>query len=155
MTRRLTIGLVGAGIIGLLMSFNAWHSVSTQLKHLISSELPIHDRSVITALVEDSIHNPDVQQILHTQIMLFLKSPEGKAKLLEMMKSPEMIEVMAENLKTPELRSAISQLMNDPAFRNMLIGIVRNAPEMKLLRLLETEIEWNIPDEADRDEKKG
>ncbi len=148
MTRKIVIGLTAAGLIGVLVYFNAWYSVSTQLKHFIRSENPLHDRSAVTALLADSIHNPDVQQMLHTQVTLYLKSPEGKAKLVEMMKSPEMIEAMAENLKAPEIRPAIGQLIKDPAFRDMLLETIRATPEMKLLRLLEAEIEWNIPDET-------
>jgi hypothetical protein len=154
MARKVSIGLAVAGIIGLMISVAVWHSVSTYFQSFTGTGKPFHDQSVITAIVEDSIYNPDVQQILRTQIMLYLKSPEGKAKLVEMMKSPEMIKATADNLKSPELRPALVQLMSDPAFRETLISIVRDAPEMRVLRVLESAIEWNIPDESNSDERK-
>jgi hypothetical protein len=137
-----------------MISIAVWHSASTYIQNFLSSGKPFHDQSVITAIVEDSIHNPDVQQILRTQIMLYLRSPEGKAKLAEMMKSPEMIKVMADNMKSPELRPAVIQLMHDPALRETLVGIIRDAPEMRVLRVLESAIEWNIPIESTGDERK-
>jgi hypothetical protein len=152
--RKISIGLAAAGIIGIMISFVIWHSASTYMQSFLSSGKPFHDQTVITAIVEDSIHNPDVQQILRTQIMLYLKSPEGKAKLVEMMKSPEMIKATADNLKSPELRPAVIQLMHDPAFRETLVGIVRDAPEMRVLRVLESAIEWNIPAESSSEERK-
>lgn len=145
MARKASIWLAAAGILGLLMSAVIWHTASTSLQSFINSGKPFHDQSVITAIVEDSIHNPDVQQILRTQIMLYLKSPEGKGKLVEMMRSPEMVKVMADNLQSPELRPAVIQLLHDPIFRETLIGIVREAPEMRVLRVLESAIEWTGP----------
>lgn len=147
MARKFAAGLMAAGIIGLMLSVAVWHSATIYIQNLAGSGKPFHDQSVITAIVEDSIYNPDVQQLLRTQIMLYLKSPEGKAKLVEMMKSPEMIKATADNLKSPELRPALLQLMNDPAFRDTLVSIVRDAPEMRVLRALESVIEWNTPAE--------
>lgn len=136
----LTAGLV----IGLIVSVTAWRLFSYEFEtYGISGRL--HDQSVITSIVETSINNPEVQNILRTQVMLYLKSPEGKAKMVEMMKSPEMIKVMADNIQSPELRPAILSLMGEPAFRSTLITIVREAPEMRVLRLLETAVQWDNP----------
>jgi len=137
---------IAAGcIIGLVISAAIWHTVSTQLRAFIIEANPFQNQSAIAAIVQDSIHNPEVQQILHSQIMLYLKSPEGKAKLAEMMKSPEMVKAMAENLRSPELRPALIQLLHEPDFRDPLMLLIREAPEMRVLRVLDSAIEWNIP----------
>ena len=145
MAKRFSIGLAAAGIIGLLMSAAVWHSASAMIQNFISSARPFQDQAVITAIVEDSIHNPDIQQILRTQFMLYLRSAESKAKMLELMKSPEVIQAMAENLKSPELRPEVIKLLHDPAFRETLIEIMRETPEMRLLQALESAVEWNTP----------
>lgn len=147
MAKNVSLGLAAAGIIGLIISAVIWQTTTTYLQPFINGK-PFQDQTVITAIVENSIHNPDVQYILRTQVMLYLKSPEGKAKLIELMKSPEMIRVMAENLQSPELRPAVIQLMRDPSFRQTLLSIVHEAPEMKTLRILESAIEWNDPPPA-------
>lgn len=148
MVRRISTWLAVSGIIGLFLSVAVWHTASQQIHSYMSSGKPFQDQTVIAAIVEDSIHNPHVQQILHAQIMIYLKSPEGKAKLVEMMKSPEMIKVMADNLQSPEFRPALLQLMHDPGFRETLIAIIREAPEMRILRVLDEAIEWNIPESS-------
>lgn len=151
MTRKISFCLGAAGLIGLTASFLLWYSAANYLKLYVREGVPFHDQTVITAIVENSIHNPDVQQILRTQIMLYLRSPEGKTKLAEMMKSPEMVKAMGENLQSPELRAAVIQMMRDKTFRQALIGIVREAPEMKVLRILESAVEWNIPTDGSWD----
>lgn len=108
------------------------------------SNPPTNDRSVIAAIVEDSINDPHVQKILHDQIMIYLKSADGKAKLAAMMKSPEMLNAMADNISSPELSAAIIKLAADPRLQTALLSALREAPELRLLRQLESVIEWEL-----------
>ncbi|MDU4961487.1 MAG: hypothetical protein E6X17_12625 [Sporomusaceae bacterium] len=148
MAKKLAASLAAAGFFGMMLGAALWHWAPSYLQNAAAGSR-FHDRSVITAIVEDSIYNPEVQQLLHAQILLFLKSPEGKAKLAEMMKSPEMLKATADNLQSPEMRPALLQLVNDPAFRDMLINIMREAPEMRVLRALDSAIEWQEDGETD------
>lgn len=149
MAKKVSFWLAAASIIGLAISAAIWYMVSAQLHTFITNANPFQNQSTIAAIVQDSIHNPDIQQILRAQIMLYLKSPEGKEKLAEMLRSPEMVKAMADNLQSPELRPALIKLLHDPYFRDALFEVIRETPEMKVLKLLDSAIEWNIqPDES-------
>ena len=151
MAKKVYLWLAAAGVISLIASAAIWQAVSSQLHTFITNANPLKNQSAISAIVQDSIHNPDIQKILHAQIMLYMKSAEGREKLAEMMKSPEMVKAMADNIQSPELRPALVNLLQDPLFRSALLEVIREAPEMKILKILDSAIEWNVtPAEAEQ-----
>ncbi|WP_139025352.1 hypothetical protein [Acetonema longum] len=143
MVKRLSTWIVGGLSVGAVISVVGWYFLSYQLQLNLVNSRQINDQSAITSIVETSIHNPEVQTILRSQILRYLKSPEGKASLAEMMRSPEMKKTLAENIQSPEMRPAILNMLQEPEFKDSLLKIIQDTPEMRVLKLLNASVEWN------------
>jgi hypothetical protein len=98
------------------------------------------DQKLVSAVIESSLQNPEVQATIKNQLTQYLKSPEGKAKVIEMMKSPEAKKAFAENINSPEMQTAIMKLMEVPEFRAAVLDIVKSTPEMRVLTVLSSAI---------------
>ncbi len=95
----------------------------------------IQQRAVMT-LVQTSMDNPAIQDLLAAQVLRYLKSPEGSQEMLEYLKRPEVAKVLAEHLESPEVRPQLVQLFNQPDVRRAFIASLAKEPEFKILQAL-------------------
>jgi hypothetical protein len=109
MLQKLSFWFVGGLTAGLAVSLPIWLMLMTALNMYVYNKSNI-EQTIPTSIIESSINNPEVQNLLKSQILLYLKSSEGKEVLTETLKSPEMISAMSENVQSPEVKSAILSL---------------------------------------------
>lgn len=132
--------IAGGFTFGLVVAAALWLLFGQYARPFTTANSPGIDQRLVTSMIELGINNPEVQTIIKTQIVHYLKSPEGQTRMAEFVKSPEMVKALSENIQSPELRSAIIELMKVPEFRREVIDIVKDTPEMKLLTTLSSVI---------------
>lgn len=135
MLQKLSFWFVGGLSAGLALSLPLWLMLMPAFNMYVANKDNV-EQTIATSLIESSIKNPEVQNILKTQILLYLRSPEGRIKLAETLKSPEMTKAMSENIQSPEVQSAILKLLANPEFSQGILQIIKDTPEGKLLTTL-------------------
>lgn len=149
--------VVGGVSFGLIVSLSLWLMFSLYVRPIVlPNRLGGMDQAVVTSIIETSVANPDVQNIIRNQVVNYLKTSEGRARMAEALKSPELVKALSENLKSPQVQAAILELMKVPEFRREVIEIMKDTPEMKLLTTLSSAIiledtpKTTVIDPADR-----
>ncbi|MDR3564530.1 MAG: GerD family protein [Negativicutes bacterium] len=158
MLQRLSPWLAAGLTTGLVILFGIWLMALIYFNTFLLGYRSVVDQKMVNAVIETSIKNPDVQNALKNQLVVYFNSPDGKAKMTEILKSPEMRKVMSENiqspemrkamsdsLQSPEMRAAIMKLMAVPEFRNAVLQIVKDTPEMRMLTLLSSAVTLDPP----------
>ena len=140
MLQRLSPWLAAGLTTGLVIILGIWLMAIFYFNTYILGYRSAIDQKLAKTVIETSINNPDIQNALKNQVILYLKSPEGKAKMAELLKSPEMVKALSENIQSPEMRTAILKLMEVPEFRTAVLDIVKDTPEMRTLTLLSSAI---------------
>jgi len=153
MLQRLSPWLAAGLTTGLVVLLGIWLMAIIYFNTYILGYRSAVDQKLVSSVVEASINNPDVQTALRNQMIIYLKSPDGKARMVEMLKSPEMRTAMSENIQSPEMRkamsaniqspemrSAILKLMEVPEFRGAVLQIVKDTPEMRILTMLSSAV---------------
>jgi hypothetical protein len=130
---------------GLVVILGLWLTGAIFFNTFILGQRAVPDQKMVATLIETGLSNPDVQAAVKQQVILYLRSPEGKARMAEMIKSPEMVKALSENIQSPEMRTAILRLMEIPEFRTAVLDIVKDTPEMQALTLLSKAIVWEPP----------
>jgi hypothetical protein len=135
--------LCGGLSFGLVVSLALWLLFNVYIRPIVPSFRPGQnvDQVLVASIIETGINNPDVQTVIKNQVVHYLRSNEGRAKMAEVFKSPELVKALSENIQSPELRAAILELMKVPEFRAAVIDIVRDTPEMKLWSTIAAAIE--------------
>lgn len=140
MSAKLWPWLAGGLMAGIVISANLWllggyyaHAYLADARQQLSDE-------TVAAMVETGISNPYVRDMLKQQVVLYLRSPEGRQHMAASLKSPEIIKAMSENMQSPELKAAILNLMQVPEFRRAVLDIVREDPDMRALSALNAAI---------------
>ncbi len=95
----------------------------------------IQQKAVMT-LVQSGMSNPDVRDMLTSQVVLYLKSPEGTKEMIEYLKTPEVTQALAEQMETPEFRQHLLHVMQIPEVRQAFIRSLQEAPEFRILKAL-------------------
>ncbi len=142
MLQKLSPWLAAGFTTGLVVTLGLWLTAGIFFNTFIIGQRASPEQKLVAALIETSLNNPEVQAAVKQQVMLYLRSPEGKARMAEMIKSPEMVKAMSENIHSPEMRAAIIKLMEVPEFRAAVLDIVKDTPEMKTLTILSAAIVW-------------
>ena len=143
--------LVGGVGFGLAVSLSLWFMISLYARPFTSpNRSGVIDQAVITSILETSVSNPEVQTLIRNQVVNYLKTAEGRARMAEALKSPELAKAMSENLKSPEFQSAVVELMKTPEFRREVIEIIKDTPEMKLLTTISSAIILDDPSSPNR-----
>jgi hypothetical protein len=153
MLQRLSPWLAAGLTTGLVILFGIWLMALIYFNTYILGYRSAVDPKMVNSVIEASINNPDIQNALRNQMIVYLKSPDGKAKMAEILKSPEMSKAMSENIQSPEMRKAMSEniqspemrsailkLMNVPEFRNAVLQIMKDTPEMRILTVLSSAV---------------
>lgn len=141
--------VVGGVSFGLIVSLALWLMFSLYVRPIVlPSRTGGMDQAVITSLIETSVANPDVQNIIRNQVVNYLKTSEGRARMAESLKSPEMTKALSENLKSPQMQTAVLEMMKNPSFRQEVITIMKDTPEMKLLTALSSAIILEDPNQT-------
>lgn len=140
MLQRLSPWLAAGLTTGLVILAGFWLIGAVYFNTFILGQRAQVDQRLMASVVDASLKNPEVQQALKNQVTVYLKSPEGKAKMAELLKSPEMVKAMSDNIQSPEMRGAILKLMEVPEFRASVLNTIKDTPEMKLLTLLSSSI---------------
>ena len=140
MLQRLSPWLAAGITTGLVILIGLWLMAVIYFNTFLLGYRSAIDQKLIGAVIEATTNNQDVQSALRNHIILYLKSPEGKAKMVDILKSPEMVRALAENLQSPEMRGALLKLMEVPEFRGAVLQILKDTPEMKVLNILSTAI---------------
>ena len=143
MLQKLSPWLAAGLTSGLVILLGIWLIAIFQFNTFILNNRSTIDQKLVAAVIEASATNPEIQTMLRNQVILYLKSPEGKAKMAELIKSPEMVTAMSENIQSPEVRKAIIKIMEIPEFRNAVLQIIKDTPEMKTLALISSAITFN------------
>lgn len=130
-----TVGLVASACTWLLLMSNV-SIFATTIPNIKQGV----ERTMIASLIDAGVNNPDVQATLRNQVILYLKSPEGKAKMAEVIKSPEMVKALSDSMQSPEVRTAVLNMMQVPEFRAAVLEMIKEAPEMKILSVLSSAI---------------
>lgn len=117
-------------IIGLTMG------IVTASLLILSVDRPYIQQKAVMTLVKSGMSNPDIRDMLVSQVIIYLKSPEGTKEMVEYLKTPEVSHVLAEQLETPEFRQHLLHLMEIPEVRKTLINSLKEAPEFKILKAL-------------------
>ncbi len=117
-------------IIGLTMG------VVTASLLILSVERPYIQQKAVMTLVKSGMSNPDIRDMLVSQVVIYLKSPEGTREMVEYLKTPEVSHALAEQMETPEFRQHLLQLMQVPEVRKTFMNSLREAPEFKILKAL-------------------
>jgi hypothetical protein len=138
--QRLSPYLAAGVTTGLVIILGIWLMAVIYFNTYILGYRSAIDQKLVSAVIETSTNNPDIQVALKNQVVAYLKSPEGKAKMAETLKSPEMVKAMSENIQSPEMRTAIIKLMEVPEFRSAVLQIVKDTPEMRVLTVLSSAI---------------
>jgi hypothetical protein len=142
--QKLSPWLAAGFTTGLVILLGLWLLATTYFQTLILGQRPL-DQRLVSTVIETSLSNPETQAALKNQVMLYLRSPEGKARMAEMLRSPEMVKALAENIQSPEMRAAILKLMEIPEFRAAVLDIVKDTPEMRMLNVLSQAIVLDPP----------
>lgn len=143
MLQKLSPWLAAGLTTGLVVTLGLWLTAAIFFNTFIIGQRVTPDQKMVAALIETGLNNPEVQAAVKHQVMLYLRSPDGKARLAEMIKSPEMVKALSENIQSPEMRIAILKLMEVPEFRAAVLDIVKETPEMKTLTILSAAIVWD------------
>ncbi|VBB05809.1 Hypothetical protein LUCI_1020 [Lucifera butyrica] len=130
---------LGGVSAGLVVSLCLWLMLMP-LVRLYTYDRGTVAQSLTSSIIESSASNPELQDMMKNQVLEYLKSPEGKAKMAELLKSPEMTKAMSENIQSPEVRKAVLKLMQVPEFRNALMESIKNTPEGRILGALSSAI---------------
>jgi hypothetical protein len=151
--QRLSPWLAAGLTTGLVVLLGIWLMALIYFNTYILGYRSTIDQKMVNSVIEVGINNPDVQNALKNQLIIYLKTPDGKARMAEMLKSPEMRKAlseniqspemrkaMAENIQSPEMRAAIMKLMEVPEFRSAVLQIVKDTPEMRILTVLASAI---------------
>lgn len=125
--------LAGGIMAGIIISANLWLLGTYYTHAYLAGARPQMDNQTLAALVETGINDPQVQDLLQRQIVLYLRSPEGRQQMATALKSPEMIRSMSDNMQSPELKAAILNLMQVPEFRRAVLDIVKEDPDLQVL----------------------
>lgn len=147
MLQKLSPWLAAGFTTGLVILLGLWLLATTYFHTLLLGQRPLDPRLVAT-VIETSLTNPEIQTALKNQIIVYLRSPEGKARMAETLRSPEMVKALAENIHSPEMRTAILKLMEIPEFRAAVLDIVKDTPEMRMLNILSQAIILDPPPAA-------
>lgn len=153
MLQKLSFWFIGGLTAGLAVSLPIWLMLMPALNMYVHNKTNV-EQTLTTSIIESSINNPDVQNLLKTQILLYLKSPEGKTKMAEILKSPEMINAMSENVQSPEVKTAILKLMQNPEFSKIILEGIKDTPEGKMLTALTTMINLDNQQNQSQPEEK-
>ena len=145
MLQKLSPWLAAGLTTGLVVILGLWLMASMHINTFIIGQRAAPDQKVLASIIETALTNPDVQTAVKNQVVLYLRSPEGKARMAEMIKSPEMIKALSENMRSPEMRAAILKLMEIPEFRAAVLEIIKDTPEMRALSILSQAIVWDPP----------
>lgn len=145
MLQRFSPWLAAGLTTGLVIILGIWLIAIFYFNTFILGYRSAIDQKLAKAVIETSTNNPDIQNALKNQVIVYLKSPEGKTKMAELLKSPEMVKALSENIQSPEMRTAILKLMEVPEFRTAVLQIVKDTPEMRTLTLLSTAIIFDPP----------
>lgn len=145
MLQRLSPWLAAGFTTGVVVLLGLWLTGLIYFNTFLMGQRPAVDQKLAAKIIETSLNNPEVQTILKQQVMAYMKSPEGKARMTEMMKSPEMVKTLSENIHSPEMQAAILKLMAVPEFRAAVLAAIKDTPEMKLLALLSSAIVLDQP----------
>ena len=121
----LTAGLVCSGVLWGIYRFHF-------AKYVASRQ--VVDHRLVAQLMEAAMQNPEVQQMLREAVGQYLRSPEGVARVAEMLERPEFARHISRSVNTPEFRAALLEMMQVPEFRREVLDIVRNMPEMQVLK---------------------
>ncbi|MDR3566038.1 MAG: GerD family protein [Negativicutes bacterium] len=153
MLQRLSPWLAAGLTTGLVLLLGIWLMAIIYFNTYILGYRSAVDQKLVNTVIEASVSNPDVQTALRNQIIVYLKSPEGKARMAETLRSPEMRKALSENIQSPEMRKAMSdniqspemraailKLMEIPEFRGAVMHIVKDTPEMRMLTTLSAAI---------------
>lgn len=143
MLQKLSPWLAAGFTTGLVITVGLWLTGAVFFNTFIMGQRATPDQKMVATLIETSLRNPDVQAAVKQQVIIYLRSPEGKARMAELMKSPEMVKALSENIRSPEMRAAILKLMEIPEFRAAVLEIVKDTPEMRTLSLLSAAIVWD------------
>lgn len=143
MLQKLSPWLAAGLTTGLVITLGLWLTGALFFNTFILGQRVTPDQKMVATLIETSLNNPDVQAAVKQQVIVYLRSPEGKARMAEMIKSPEMVKAMSENIQSPEMRAAILKLMEIPEFRAAVLDIVKDTPEMRTLTILSSAIVWD------------
>jgi len=143
--QRISPWLAAGLATGMVLLLGIWLMASVFFNTYIVGQRTVVDQRLMTAIIETSATNPEVQAALKNQVVAYLKSPEGKASMAEIVKSPEMIKAFSENINSPEMRQAILKLMEVPEFQSAVLNIVKNTPEMRMLTILSSAIVLDQP----------
>ena len=103
---------------------------------LLSVDRPYIQQKAVMTLVKSGMSNPDVRDMLVSQVIIYLKSPEGTREMVEYLKTPEVSHALAEQLETPEFRQHLLHLMQIPEVRRSFINSLQEVPEFKILKAL-------------------
>lgn len=117
-------------IIGLTMG------IVTASVLIISVDRPYIQQKAVMTLVKSGMSNPDIRNMLVSQVVIYLKSPEGTQEMVEYLKTPEVSRALAEQMETPEFRQHLLHLMQIPEVRNTFINSLKEVPEFKILKAL-------------------
>lgn len=149
MLQKLSPWLAAGFTTGLVITVGLWLTGTLFFNTFILGQRAAPDQKMVATVIEASLSNPDVQAAVKQQVIVYLRSPEGKARMAELIKSPEMVKAMSENIHSPEMRAAILKLMEIPEFRAAVLDIVKDTPEMRTLTILSGAIVWD-PQPADK-----
>jgi hypothetical protein len=103
---------------------------------LLSVDRPYIQQKAVMTLVKSGMSNPDVRDMLVSQVIIYLKSPEGTKEMVEYLKTPEVSHALAEQMETPEFRQHLLHLMQIPEVRKTFINSLKEVPEFKILKAL-------------------
>ena len=145
MLQKLSPWLAAGFTTGVVVLLGLWLMAAIYLNTFIIGLRPAPDQKMVNTVIEASLSNPEVQAAVKTQVMIYLRSPEGKARLAEMMKSPEVVKALSENIQSPEMRAAVLKLLEVPEFRAAVLDIVKTTPEMRILTVLSQAIVLDPP----------
>lgn len=140
MLQRLSPWLAAGLTSGLVIILGIWLMAVIYFNTYILGYRSAIDQKLVSAVIETSTNNPEIQTALKNQVTAYLRSPEGKTKIAELLKSPEMVKAMSENIQSPEMRTAIIKLMEVPEFRSAVMEIIKDTPEMRVLTVLSSAI---------------
>lgn len=155
MLQRISPWLAAGLATGLVLLLGIWLMASVFFNTYIVGQRTAIDQRLIAAVIETSANNPEVQTALKNQVVAYLKSPEGKARMAEIVKSPEMTKAFADNIQSPEMRQAILKSMEVPEFQSAVLNIVKNTPEMRMLTLLSSAIVLEQPPDTGKPPDKN
>ncbi len=117
-------------IIGLTMG------IVTASLLIVSVDRPYIQQKAVMTLVKSGMSNPDIRNLLVSQVVIYLKSPEGTQEMVEYLKTPEVSQALAEQMETPEFRQHLLHLLQIPEVRNTFVNSLKEVPEFKILKAL-------------------